>query len=89
MTIKLPKDPKDHDYEDQISAMLLASGYYLETRLILKKGTEEVLEFDAIVTPVNDYTNRKIVEVKSGGWAYPICSSFTDRRCTPDIKQRG
>jgi hypothetical protein len=68
MTIKLPKDPKDHDYEDQISAMLLASGYYLETRLILKKGTEEVLEFDAIVTPVNDYTNRKIVEVKSGGW---------------------
>ena len=68
MSITLPKDPKDHDYEDQIAAMLLASGYYLETRLILKKGSEEVLEFDAIATPTNDYTNRKIVEVKSGAW---------------------
>lgn len=68
MAIRLPKDPKDHDYEDQVAAMLLASGYYLETRLILKKGTEEVLEFDAIATPVNDYFNRKVVEVKSGGW---------------------
>lgn len=68
MTIQLPKDPKDHDYEDQIAAKLLASGYYLETRLILKKGSEEVLEFDAIATPTNDYKNRRIVEVKSGAW---------------------
>lgn len=68
MAIRLPNDPKDHYYEDQVAAMLLASGYYLETRLILKRGTEEVLEFDAIATPVNDYGNRKIVEVKSGGW---------------------
>ena len=68
MAIRLPKDPKDHDYEDQVAAMLLAHGYYLETRLILKKGSEEVLEFDAIATPTNDYSNRKIVEVKSGGW---------------------
>lgn len=71
MTIQLPKDPKDHDYEDQIAAILLASGYYLETRLILKKGSEEVLEFDAIATPTNDYTNRRIVEVKSGSWGMP------------------
>lgn len=68
MSIQLPADPKDHDYEDQIAAALLASGYYLETRLILKKGTEEVLEFDAIATPVNDYENRRVVEVKSGSW---------------------
>lgn len=68
MAIRLPKDPKDHDYEDQVAAMLLACGYYLETRLILKKGTEEVLEFDAIATPVSDYFNRRVVEVKSGSW---------------------
>jgi hypothetical protein len=68
MTIRLPKDPKDYDYEDQVAAMLLACGYYLETRLVLKAGTEEVLEFDALATPVNDYANRKVVEVKSGGW---------------------
>lgn len=68
MAIRLPDDPKDHYYEDQVAAMLLASGYYLEARLILKSGTEEVLEFDAIATPVNDYGNRKVVEVKSGGW---------------------
>jgi hypothetical protein len=68
MTIRLPQDPKELDYEDQIAAALLATGHYIETRLALKKGTEEVLEFDAIATPINDYQNRKIIEVKSGDW---------------------
>jgi hypothetical protein len=66
--IQLKADPTDHEYEDQIAAALLALGYYLEARLILKQGSEEVLEYDAIATPVNDYSNRKVVEVKSGGW---------------------
>jgi hypothetical protein len=68
MTIQLPRDAHGYDYEDQVSALLLARGYHLETRLILKKGTEEVLEFDAIATPVTNYENRSIIEVKSGGW---------------------
>lgn len=68
MPIGLPKDAHGYDYEDQICSLLHAHGYYLETRLILKKGSEEVLEFDALATPTNDYQNRKVVEVKSGKW---------------------
>jgi hypothetical protein len=68
MTIRLPHDAHGYDYEDQVCSILLAHGYYLETRLILKKGLEEVLEFDAIATPVNNHKDRKVVEVKSGKW---------------------
>lgn len=68
MPIRLPKNAIKYDYEDQVCSLLHAHGYYLETRLILKKGSEEVLEFDAIATPTNDYQNRKVVEVKSGKW---------------------
>lgn len=68
MPIQLPKDAREYDYEDQVCTLLLAHGYYLETRLVLKKGTEEVLEFDVIATPTNDYENRKVVEIKSGNW---------------------
>lgn len=68
MPIRLPKNAKEYDYEDQVCSLLHAHGYYLETRLILKKGSEEVLEFDAVATPTNDYQNRKVVEVKSGKW---------------------
>lgn len=68
MPIRLPKNAKEYDYEDQVCSLLQAHGYYLDTRLILKKGTEEVLEFDAVATPTNDYQNRKVVEVKSGKW---------------------
>lgn len=68
MSIRLPQNAHGFDYEDQVCSLLLAHGYYLETRLILKKGTEEVLEFDAIATPIDDYKNRRIVEVKSGKW---------------------
>lgn len=38
MPIRLPQDAHGYDYEDQICALLLAPGFYLETRLILKKG---------------------------------------------------
>lgn len=68
MSIRLPRDAKEYDYEDQVCSLLHAHGYYLETRLVLKMGSEEVLEFDALATPTNDYQNRKVVEIKSGKW---------------------
>jgi len=68
MPIRLPIDAQGHDYEDQVCSVLLANGNYLETRLILKKGAEEVLEFDAIATPVNDHHYRQVIEAKSGKW---------------------
>lgn len=68
MPIKLPKKAFKEDYEDQIFALLLSQGYYIERRLVLKKGSEEILEFDAVATPANDCLARKVVEVKSGQW---------------------
>jgi hypothetical protein len=66
--IRLPSEAREDDYEDQICSILQSRGYYIETRLILKKGTEEVLEFDAVATPTSNYKKPKIVEVKSGSW---------------------
>ncbi len=68
MTIYLPVSPTDLDYKDLVIAALISLGYYFEARLILRSGSEEVLEFDAIVTPTNNYQQRCIVEVKSGNW---------------------
>ena len=86
MPIRLPKDAKHYDYEDQVCAALAAAGYYLETRLILRTENEEVLEFDALATPVKDHSNRCAVEIKSGRWGVPdifkLCGQilYTDER---------
>lgn len=81
MSIRLPKNAIEYDYEDQVCALLHAHGYYLETRLILKKGSEEVLEFDAIATPTNDYKNRKVVEVKVENGVFQMSLNFMVRFC--------
>lgn len=68
MTIRLPIAPIELDYEDMVIAALIGLGYYVEGRLIFKDGGEEILEFDAIATPTNNYQQRYVVEVKSGKW---------------------
>jgi len=70
MTIKLPDDPKEYVYEDLISAMLIASGHYVESRLRYRSGSADLLELDAVATPIDDYLARIIIEVKSGGWGF-------------------
>lgn len=67
MTLTLPENPLDLDYEDAVAAKLLSLGYYIETNLTLfGEEKKPILEFDVIATPTNDYQNRKIVEAKSG-----------------------
>ena len=71
MAISLPKDPKDKQYEDLVAAALMALGYFSETRIILKKGSSEVLELDAVATPTGDaFASRALVEAKSRKWGF-------------------
>lgn len=71
MTIRLPPNPRDKDYEDFVTASLRARGYFVEPSLTLRQGRVEVLELDVIATPASDeWCNRIIVEAKSGNWGF-------------------
>ena len=47
--IKLPKIPKEKEYEDFIAAILQAGGYYLE-RGIIHRIKQDVFELDIVTT---------------------------------------
>ena len=72
MKITLPKDPSEDQYEDLVSACLMANGYFVEPRITLTDGGVEVFELDVVATPSNEhYLNRVLLEAKSGGWGFP------------------
>jgi hypothetical protein len=72
VAITLPDGPRDQQYEDFVSAALVTLGYFIETRLILREGTREVLELDVVASPSgSNYRQRILVEAKSGGWGFP------------------
>src|SRR5208283_3360735 len=71
MTITLPADPSEVQYEDFVAALLLASGYFIEPRLKFRDNGVELLELDVVATPANEkYLDRILVEAKSGGWGF-------------------
>lgn len=65
--IVLPDSPKGKEYEDYISALFQAAGYYIEKSI----SQESILELDIIAT---DYESQVpecfLIEVKSGGWGF-------------------
>ena len=66
--IKLPKIPKEKEYEDFIAAILQAGGYYLE-RGIIHRIKQDVFELDIVTTLFQkERIERTISEIKSGGW---------------------
>ena len=69
--IVLPLIPKEFSYEDYVSSVLNAGGYYLE-RGLHKREKNDILELD-IVT--NKFTakgvEKTISEIKSGNWGFP------------------
>lgn len=68
MTIRLPVDPTDKDYEDLVAACLTAFGYFVEANMVLRSGGIEVLEFDAVATPAGEnFNSPTLIEAKSGG----------------------
>lgn len=72
MIIRLPIiEPKGYQYEDFVSACLIALGYFIETRIELKTHTSQILELDIVATPSGDlYGDRIVFEVKSGSWHF-------------------
>lgn len=71
MTITLPADPSEVQYEDFVAALLLAGGYFIEPRLKFRDNGVELLELDVVATPANEkYLDRILVEAKSGGWGF-------------------
>lgn len=71
MTITLPANPAEAQYEDFVAALLLANGYFIEPRLKFRDNGVELLELDVVATPATEnYLKRFLVEAKSGGWGF-------------------
>lgn len=69
--IELPLIPKDYAYEDYVSSVLNAGGYYLE-RGIHKREKSDILELDIVTNKFTDTgVEKTISEIKSGGWGFP------------------
>lgn len=69
--ITLPLIPKDYAYEDYVSSVLNAGGYYLE-RNIHKREKSDILELDIVTNKFTDRCVEKtIAEIKSGNWGFP------------------
>lgn len=70
-TIELKQIPKDIPYEDYVSSVLNAGGYYLE-RGIHKREESEILELDIVTSRfTSNGVEKTILEIKSGGWGFP------------------
>ena len=70
VSISLPQNPKEKDYEDYICAYLQAGGLYLE-RNIIHRETEEILEIDILTSDfqkINVINN--LIEIKGGEWGF-------------------
>ncbi|MEQ1891804.1 MAG: hypothetical protein ABL998_04615 [Planctomycetota bacterium] len=68
MTVKLPENPREADYEDLVASCLLGLGFFIETSLTLREETTEVLELDVVATSAADPLNHSVlVDAKSGG----------------------
>lgn len=70
-TIELAQVPKDFAYEDYVSSVLNAGGYYLE-RGIHKREKSEILELDIVTNKfTSNGVEKTISEIKSGDWGFP------------------
>lgn len=72
MTITLPKAPDGRQFEDFVAASLRALGYFVETRVTLREDKKEVLELDAVATPIGGTAaDREIYEAKKSAPSFP------------------
>jgi hypothetical protein len=71
MSIGLPKSPTSRQYEDLVSASLVALGHYVEARMRFVGNSATVSEFDVLATPSNEgFLNRILVEGRPEAWGY-------------------
>ena len=72
LAITLPKAPDGEQFEDFVAASLRALGYFIETRVILREDKKEVLELDAVATPIGgSAANRELYEAKKSAPSFP------------------
>ena len=65
--VRLPRNPKNTDYEGLVAATFLASGFFIESNLHLRHESTELLELDVLATPSSEpLDNTILVEAKSG-----------------------
>lgn len=65
--ISLPDAPTGYLYEDAVTALIRARGYYTETRMKLDKDGRELLELDAVASPASENMTLKVlIDAKSG-----------------------
>ena len=75
--IELPEVPQGKDFEDCISALFNASGFFVEQNTIRRLEKQPLFEIDVIITKYNsDVPETRLVEVKSSSWGFRDLFTF-------------
>jgi len=61
MAISLPRAPDGEQYEDLVIACVQILGNFVEPRLLLRQGRRDVLELDAVATPLGQSTAARVL----------------------------
>jgi hypothetical protein len=61
MAISLPKAPDGEQYEDFVIACVQVLGNFVEPRLLLREGKKDVLELDAVATPLGEKVDARVL----------------------------
>ena len=71
MTIKLPKQPNGHQYEEAMAAAVRSIGYFTETQTILDHEGREVLELDLVASPATEaFASKVLLEAKKSSLGF-------------------
>lgn len=88
MTIRLPRKPGGEEYEDLVAAVLRILGYFTETRIVLREQRRQVLELDAVATPLGRGNESKcIYEAKKSGPSFPDIFKLYGQRTYLNVSQ--
>jgi hypothetical protein len=61
MAISLPNAPDGEQYEDFVIACVQIMGNFVEPRLLLRQGKNDVLELDAVATPLGESVGARVI----------------------------
>ena len=88
MPITLPKTPDGAQYEDLVVAGLRALGYFVESQMILRESSKEVLEIDAVATPGGGHPESRILfEAKKERFSFPNVFKLFGQRTYLGLRQ--
>jgi len=71
VAISLPKTPDGEQYEDFVIACVQVLGNFVEARLLLRHGQKDVLELDAVATPLGQSVKQRVLyEAKKNRFSF-------------------